>query len=339
MVSENSQVKEVMSAITMGSKQIALVMDGDTFLGVVTDGDIRNAIVKGAKLEDPIREIYNTEPVVLQKEISNFHSIELMKKYSIRHLPVIDESKKLKKVLYLEDLVNPPKRKNKVVLMAGGMGTRLFPFTENCPKPLLDVAGKPILEWIMTNMMTSGFTDFVISVNYKANMIKQYFGNGSRWGASISYVEESEKMGTAGSLSLMKEMPEEPMIVMNGDIISFTNFSAVVDEHIRNHADMTVCSQNYEYQVPYGVINIESDRVVAISEKPKHSVLISAGIYVISPSVLNLVRESYMDMPELIHKLVESNKVVKTYLIQDPTFDVGDKNTYLDIQNKFSGFF
>jgi NDP-sugar pyrophosphorylase family protein len=224
----------------------------------------------------------------------------------------------------MNDFLQPERRRNTVVVMAGGLGTRLDPLTKDLPKPLLKVGSKPILETILSNFRGYGFAEFFLSVNYKAEMVKSYFGDGTRWGIRIRYLEESVPLGTAGSLSLLPERPTLPLVVMNGDLVTQVNFQHMLDFHREHAAVATMGVREYDMQVPFGVVRLEESRIVAIEEKPVHRFFVNAGIYVLEPDALDYVpRGEYFDMTTLFERLAKEGMPTSAFPIREYWLDVG----------------
>jgi NDP-sugar pyrophosphorylase family protein len=224
--------------------------------------------------------------------------------------------------------------------MAGGLGTRLRPLTDDIPKPLLKVGNKPILETIIRNFAEHGFVNITISLNYKGDMIKDYFGDGSDFGVNIDYVEENKRLGTAGALSLLKENPHEPFFVMNGDLLTDVNFSHLLDFHSFGNSTATMCVREYEYQVPYGVIQTKDSDITSIVEKPIQKFFVNAGIYVLSPSVFNDIPENeFFDMPTLFNILIEKQKKVSSFPIHEYWLDIGRMSDFEQAQSEYFRIF
>ncbi|MCG8552395.1 MAG: CBS domain-containing protein, partial [Desulfobacterales bacterium] len=266
-VSPETTIRETIKVIDTSALQIALVVDaGERLLGTVTDGDIRRGLLKGVGLEEPVKLIYYVSPLTasVDDDLATMHKI--MKDQSINHLPVVDHDGKVLHLHTLQDILDEKRIKNPVVLMAGGLGTRLRPLTESCPKPLLKIGGTPVLETILQGFIDNGFDRFFISVNYKAQMIEDYFEDGSKWGVSIHYLKEAKQLGTAGSIRLLPEKPSLPFIVMNGDLLTKVNFKSLLDFHTNNNrlsnAWATMCVREYNMQIPYGVIRQKGNRLV-----------------------------------------------------------------------------
>ncbi len=325
LVQSTAKIRDAVLAIDRSHIQIALVVDEKkSLVGTVTDGDVRRAILKGKSLDGPVCEIMNQNPTVGTANDSQQHLLAVMQKKLHRCIPIVDDKHHVIRVALLNELIQPVERDNVVVIMAGGFGSRLSPLTNECPKPLLKVGTKPILEIILENYKDYGFRRFYISVNYKGDMVKEYFGDGSRWGISIQYLEEDKKLGTAGPLSLLPDTLVDPIFVMNGDLITKLNFQQLLDFHIEHGAKATMCVREYDVQVPYGVVNIEDYRILDIDEKPVHRFFVNAGIYVFDPGVLKYVpKYKYYDMPDLFQRLIDLGTETLVFPIREYWIDVG----------------
>jgi NDP-sugar pyrophosphorylase family protein len=224
--------------------------------------------------------------------------------------------------------------------MAGGLGARLGELTKNTPKPMLQVGNKPILETIIEGFAKYGFSDVIISVNYLSHVIEEYFGNGENFGVNIEYVHEKERMGTAGALSLMRDKLTEPFFVMNGDILTNVNFAHLLDFHKEQNSVATMCVREYDFQVPYGVVNIDDGRISSIDEKPVHKFFVSAGIYMLSPDVLDFIpQNSFYDMPTLFERLIDAQKNALSFPIRDYWLDIGQMGDYKQANNDYGKVF
>jgi len=242
LISPLLSIREVIEKITSNALQICLVVDDDKkLIGTVTDGDIRCGILEGLPLDDSVSSIMNSSPTVVRQYEGKSSILDIMMKKKIHHIPVVDDQGCVLDLETLDDIVNPKKKDNVVVLMAGGLGTRLKPLTDDCPKPMLKIAGKPILENIIENLIEYGFRKFFITVNYKADIVTSYFGDGSRWGVEIQYIHEKQRMGTAGALSNLPVRPEEPLLVMNADLITEVNYNNLIAYHEQHKAKATMC--------------------------------------------------------------------------------------------------
>jgi GTP:adenosylcobinamide-phosphate guanylyltransferase len=263
IISPSTPILKAIEIIDAGAMKIGLVADDDyRLLGTVTDGDIRRGILKGISLDDEVQMIMNSNPMTARSDESHDTVLAIMKLKRLHQIPIVDEAGRVIDIKILDDLLKSIPRNNWVVLMAGGLGSRLRPLTEDYPKPLLKVGNKPILETIMENFIEYGFRKFYLSVNYKADMIEGHFGDGSRWGVEIRYLREDQKLGTAGALGLLPEMTTEPLIIMNGDLLTKVNFQQLLDFHKEQRAQATMCVRDYDFQIPYGVVKVDKLRLI-----------------------------------------------------------------------------
>lgn len=325
LVSPHTPILDTLEIIDRNARQIALVAgDSDKLLGTVTDGDIRRGLLKGRALQDPISMIMNPFPTVASPYDTRENILALMKIKQINQIPIVDEEGRIVHVEVLNDLLRPSKKNNWVVLMAGGLGTRLYPLTHDCPKPLLRVGNKPLLETILQSFIDQGFHKFYISVNYKAEMIQEYFGDGSNWGVTIQYLQEKDSLGTAGALSLLPENPSEPFFVMNGDLLTKVNFEQLLDFHKTYQAQATMCVREYDHQIPYGVVKLDRQRLLSLDEKPTQRFFVNAGIYVLSPETLERIpHNQYFDMPSLFDLLLTEDQHTIAFPIREYWLDIG----------------
>lgn len=330
LITQEITIRDTLQIIDASAMQIALVVDNEShLLGTVTDGDIRRGILKGVNLDDPVKKIMNPHPTVAKSYERRDIVLAVMKLKRLNHIPVIDDDGRVSNVETLQDLIQADVKENIVVIMAGGLGTRLRPLTDDCPKPLLKVGGKPVLETILENFMEYGFRKFYLSVNYKADMIKKYFGNGNRWGIEIDYIYEDKQLGTAGALSLLPEKTDQPLLVMNGDLLTKVNFQQFIDFHSMHQAQATMCVREYQFQVPYGVVKIDQSRLTGIDEKPVKKFFVNAGIYIIEPKVLKLIPcNEYFDMPSLFTKIINGGGETAAFPIREYWMDIGQLNDY-----------
>jgi NDP-sugar pyrophosphorylase family protein len=252
-----------------------------------------------------------------------------MKTKQLRQIPVLDEDRRVVGLEVWDELVEIRERDNLVVFMAGGLGTRLHPLTKDRPKPLLKVGNKPVLETILDNCKAYGFHRFVIAVNYKAEMVQEYFGDGSRWGVNISYLREEKRLGTAGALGLLSERPIQPILVMNADVLTKVNLQQLMNFHTDHRSIATMCVREYDFQVPYGVVKIDRHCLLAIEEKPISRFFVNAGIYVLEPEVLDLVgRDEQIDMPTVFEKVISLRREVVAFPIREYWLDIGKMDDY-----------
>jgi dTDP-glucose pyrophosphorylase len=341
LIKPDVTIRDTLRIIDSSAMQIALVVDEENrLLGTVTDGDIRRGILKGISLDDSVKRVMNPHPTVAKSYERKDIVLAVMKLKRLNHIPVIDDDGRVIQVETLQGLIQADVKENIVVLMAGGLGTRLRPLTNDCPKPLLKVGGKPVMETILENFLEYGFRRFYLSVNYKAEMIETHFGDGSRWGAEISYIHECKQLGTAGALSLLPEKPQESLLVMNGDLLTKVNFQQLIDFHSVHQAQATMCVREYSFQVPYGVVNMEKHRLTGIEEKPKQRFFVNAGIYVLEPAVLELIpHNTYFDMPGLFQKMIDDGEETTAFPIREYWMDIGQMTDYEQANGEFNEVF
>ena len=313
-----------------GGLRIVIVVDKNNKLhGTITDGDIRRALISGMTMSSGISDVMNKSPITANKIDSKEHILSLMHKMSILHIPIVDTSGVICGLETLQKLLEKPSCDNPVFLMAGGFGTRLHPLTKNMPKPLLKVGNKPILETIIHQFVDHGFHDFYISTHFKSDLIRGYFKNGGQHGVSISYIHEDTPLGTAGSLGLLPDnIPDLPIIIMNGDLLTKVDFKHLLDFHNNNNADATMCVREYDFQVPFGVVDIGEDGIRQIKEKPIHKFFVNAGIYVLNKNLINKVDgESFLNMTDLLEKELNCGGV-NAFPVHEYWLDIGRKEEY-----------
>lgn len=341
LVSPDTSIREAIRVIDQGALKIALVVDAGTRLvGTVSDGDVRRGILKGCDLENPVLQIMNTSPTVAGKYDGSEKVLGLMRQKQIYQIPLVDNNGVVVGLKVIDTILNTPHRENRVVLMAGGLGSRLKQLTSDIPKPLLKVGDKPILETILDNFITHGFNHFFISVNYRSELIEKHFGDGSRWGVRIDYLREDKKLGTAGALGLLPKTPSEPILVMNGDVLTKVNFEQLLEFHTEHKAAATMCVREYDFQVPYGVVKLDNHRIVSIEEKPIQRFFVNAGIYVLEPEVLEMIPHgTYLDMPTLFGTLVTQERETAVFPIREYWLDIGRIDDFEQAQTDFAEVF
>ena len=336
-IAPSTAIRATLAIIDQGNLQIALVVDAEgKLIGTVTDGNVRRGILAGISLESPVSEIMNTKFTYAGPGDSTKKILQQMKKGDLKHIPVLDENGGMVRLALLADFAVPAFKEEWVVLMAGGLGTRLRPLTEDTPKPLLKVGSKPLLETTLEDLADHGFRDFFLSVNYRAEMIKTHFGNGSDWGVNIKYLNETTRLGTAGALSLLPEGAPGPILVMNADLLTKINYQHLLDYHRDSGCDMTMCVREYDFQVPYGVVKIEDDRVFGLEEKPIYKMFVNAGVYVIGPEAAKLVpKDTQFDMPALFEKVKEGGGSVGAFPIREYWLDIGHMEDFHRANREF----
>lgn len=340
VVLPETPLRETIARIDAAAIQFALIIDGEgRLVGSLTDGDIRRAILRGQNLQTPTAEVMNPHPTTISIHTPHDEMLALMRRRSIHHLPLLDVAGKVAGLVTLDDLIGAVQRPNWVVLMAGGLGTRLHPLTKNCPKPMLHVGGKPILEKILEGFIEQGFRQFFFSVNYQAEMIKEHFGDGESWGAKFDYLHESKRLGTAGALSLLPGATE-PIVVMNGDLLTQASFTDLLNFHADHGAVATMAVREYDFQVPYGVVRMEDTNILAIEEKPVHKFFVNAGIYVISPEALaHIPPDTFFDMPTLFQRLIELGLTTAAFPLREYWLDIGHMSDFEQAQVDASTMF
>lgn len=334
-------VAEVIGRIDRTALQIALVVDANCeLLGTVTDGDIRRAILRGVGLADEVAGIMNKTPTFVLPDQPRSAILTLMRSKGMRHMPLVDHAGCVVGLEVIEDLLGTPERDNVVVLMVGGLGSRLAPLTEECPKPMLQVGCRPVLETILLNFIEHGFRRFLLAVNHKADMIIDHFGDGSAWNVHIHYLKESRQLGTAGAIAMMRDRPDDTFLVMNGDILTKVNLAYLLEFHRQQRVSATMCIREYFYQVPYGVVKLNGQQISAIEEKPLQKYFVSAGIYALEPDVIDLIPKGQcFDMTMLFDRLVETGTKTAAFPVLEYWLDIGQPSDLARAQDEFQRTF
>ena len=332
----DATMEQAINSLNSSGLQIVLIVtEDDRLIGTVTDGDIRRGLLRGLELTTPVDAIVQRRPLVAPLEMSLNAVLQLMQINRIHQLPVVDGQRRVVSLHVWNELIMSPQLLNLMVIMAGGQGTRLRPFTETCPKPLLPVAGKPMLEHIIERARKDGFYHFVLAIHYLGHMIEDYFGNGSRWQVRIDYVREEQPLGTAGALNLLTPRPTSPFVVTNGDVMADVRYAEMLDFHIRYNATATMAVRLHEWQNPFGVVNTSGVDIVGFVEKPITRAHINAGIYVLDPCTLdNLVADERCDMPELFTRVMERRQRTIVYPMHEPWLDVGRPLDYQRVEKE-----
>jgi dTDP-glucose pyrophosphorylase len=337
VVSPESCIREVLECIDRGAQGIALVLDDERHLiATVTDGDVRRAILAGMDLELSVSELlrqrdptFHSGPVTALEGTTDEALLHLMSETSLRQIPLVDKEGRVVNIALLSELVKEYELPlMRAVVMAGGYGTRLRPLTDDLPKPMLPVGDRPLLEIIVNGLREAGIRQVNLATHYKSEMIADHFKDGQDFGVDIRYVKEDQPLGTAGALSLLEES-EEPLLVINGDILTRVDFRAMLNFHKEHHSDLTVAVRQYEFRVPYGVINTEGVLVTGISEKPLVRQFINAGIYLLNPSIRRLIPNGqHYDIPDLIQQLLKEGRPVVCFPIREYWLDIGMSDHY-----------
>ena len=334
IVSSTVSLQQAMDQMErLGEGFLAVVNKDQQLLGILTDGGIRRGIIYG---KQHLQEFVDANPVTIAEDATQAQAIGLLKRLHKRHLPVVDETGKLVDLFVLEEHERPV-RPNKVVIMAGGLGSRLGQLTRDIPKPMLPLGNKPILEIIVDSFVEYGYTDILISLKYKSSVIKDYFGDGSDFGAKISYVEEEKWLGTAGALSLIDSPMTAPFFVMNGDILTTLNFDSLLQFHLEKEAMATMCLHEHTYNLPFGVVSTRNSRILSLEEKPTKSFYVNAGIYVLNPQLISLIPyNSFYHITTLFEEMISQEQSAHAYIINEFWMDIGRVEDYTQAQATFS---
>lgn len=338
LIQQHESIRSALKTIDSEALRIALVVDDDlNLIGVVTDGDIRRGLIKNCTLDDCVSEVMNCRPLTIPVGFSRRDAVKLMHGKGILALPVVNGDK----VVALETLYRfsqQHKYEHPVFLMAGGFGTRLRPLTDNCPKPMLKIGDTPILEIILKSFIRAGFVNFYISTHYLPEIIKDYFGDGVKWNVKITYVHERNPLGTGGALGLLPDdIPDLPLIVTNGDVLTNVDFERVLEFHLKHSPAATMCVRDYEYQIPFGVVEGQGNRITGMVEKPVHRFFVNAGIYVISPELRKSVNKNQrLDMPTLLENQISGGGEVLMFPIHEYWLDIGRMDDFEKAQRDIS---
>jgi dTDP-glucose pyrophosphorylase len=334
VIEPSTSIKEALKVIDKEALRVALVVNNNKLVGMVTDGDVRRGILQGLELSASVSEVMCTNPISANDSLSSNDLKALMQSRNILSLPIVNDDEQLVGLKTLYDTLVIEKRGNPVFIMAGGFGSRLRPLTDNCPKPMLKIGDKPMLELLINNFKKHGFYKFYISTHYLPEVIMNYFGDGSGFNIEITYVHEESPLGTGGALSLLPDdLPKEPLIMINGDILTNINFSKVLDFHVKQASDATMCVRDYEVKIPFGVIEGKGHNITGMVEKPTYHYFVNAGIYILSNHVINsLAKNIRLDMPSLFEqKQAEGLKTLK-FPIHEYWLDVGRHDDFKKAQ-------
>ena len=347
LIRPDTPLREAIKQMDIAALQVLVVVDNkDRLLGIVTDGDVRRAIINRIDFKEPISSIMTKNPIVMSYPSDKNEALKLMKEYEIRHIPVVDkENKKVVGLVLWKDFLNDgkvvyPFKETPVVIMAGGKGTRLDPFTKILPKPLIPIGEKPIIELIMDNFRKYGFNKFLISLNYKAEIIKMYFAENPN-NYSIEYMQETKFLGTIGVLSLIREKLSATFIVSNCDVITDANYDDLLNYHKQSNNHITILGIIRHINIPYGILNMKNADFEEIIEKPDYHFIVNAGIYILEPEVIDLIPENKpMDMPDLLLLAKKKGFKIQVYPMSCSWFDIGEWEEYrkaMEYMSKYGG--
>lgn len=331
-ITPQTSIKEALACFGHHDRLRMLIVENDKFQGIITEQDIRRGLLQGLKITDSIQSIVNYKPIVAHINTTKQQLLSLSSKHNVYEIPILGYDGKIAYIQSIFKLIHPHPMENSVVVMAGGLGTRLRPLTNKIPKPMLKIGKKPILQLIVERFLNHGFTNFIFCVNYKSHVIRKHFGDGGQFGASIQYIQEEARLGTAGALGLIKEIGKQPFFVINGDILTDVNFLEMLKHHQEKKSDITIGTRELNYQIPYGVVSINKNnkQITSIEEKPTINFNVSAGIYILEPNILELVpKQEFFDMPSLFHKVLNKKKYnITSFLIEDYWTDIGQHDEY-----------
>lgn len=335
ILDKDALIKDVLINFETTGLQIVLIASKNlSLIGVITDGDIRRAFLSNLTTNSKASEVMTKTPITIKKELSHMDAIELMKLKQIRHIPIVDEKNFIQGIHFLDKINSIKERENLLVIMAGGFGKRLAPYTKDCPKPMLKINGKPMLEHIIEKAISEGFKNFVISVFYLSEKIKNYFEDGSKWNANISYLNEKEPLGTAGALSMIDPIPSSSIVVTNGDVITNIKYSEILKFHNEKKIDATMAVKNYEWQNPFGVVTTDGLEIESFEEKPVYRSNINAGVYAFKPETLILLKKNTpCDMPDFFRKISKKGKSI-VFPAHESWIDIGRKEDLDEVNKK-----
>lgn len=336
LVTPNVTLGRVVENLDHSALRLALVVnDTNELVGTISDGDVRRGLLRGLTMDSPIETLIQRNPLVVPKSMRRDLVRELMTVNKIQQVPVIDENRKIQG-LHLWDEINQRRvLENILLVMVGGKGTRLRPRTENCPKPLLPVGGKPMLEHIVERAKQEGFVNYIFALGYLGNMIEEYFGDGSSWGVKIDYLREKSPLGTAGAIGLFEKRPEQPILVTNGDVLTDVRYSEMLEFHVRHGAAATMAVRVHEWQHPFGVVKTQGLEITGFEEKPVARTHINAGVYVLDPIAIDELRSNEKcDMPDLFSRLQTKGLRTVAYPMHEPWLDIGRPVDYEEAQQK-----
>jgi dTDP-glucose pyrophosphorylase len=323
IVGESDPLRAAATVLNASPYKLVLVCSSEGQLtGTLTDGDLRRGLLRGLSLEDSVTQAMNRSFVAGNQGEPKAELHSLMRKKQIHELPILDKSGNVVDLVTDRPELTP--FDGTFVIMAGGRGSRLMPLTDSTPKPMLLVGAKPILEHILTSAISQGFENFVISVNYLGKQIENYFGDGSAWGVSITYLREEEPLGTAGALSLLPRGAPGPIVVSNGDLVTNLDYRAMIQNHEQSGATISMAIRRFELRNPYGVVATNGEFVEGIVEKPAYISQVNTGIYVLTPEVLtNLRPNSFLNMTDLVQRALDQNERVAAFAIHESWMDIG----------------
>ncbi|MBV1900398.1 MAG: nucleotidyltransferase family protein [Kordiimonadaceae bacterium] len=345
-ISPGVNIWKAVEALDNGGCKTVFVVDSQhKLLGLVADPDIRQALLTGQNFDAPVRTIMNRDPLTLPLGATEATAHRFIMQHKRDAMPVLNDAGKLVDVMTLVASIDPPKFENEIILMAGGVGSRLLPLTQSRPKPLVEVGSKPMLEILIENLAAQGFGNITLALNYMGDMIQDFFGNGEKWGVNIRYLRENKPLGTAGGLSLLDQALltknlNQPFVTMNCDVLTKVDFKSLIDQHTASKCLSTVCVSRQEIQVPYGVVEHEDLVLQDIVEKPVWNYFVNAGVYVFEPDVLHLLqKDQALDMPDFIQRIKKKLGKVSVFPIHEYWLDIGTHTNLEQAQKEYHRYF
>jgi dTDP-glucose pyrophosphorylase len=342
LVGPDVALEDAISTMDESALRIALVVDGQRkLLGTLTDGDVRRALIRHLPLSTKVSEVMCASPQVGQRDWSRERNLSVMETFQLLQLPIVDDEKRVVGLETLHGLLETKRLNNAVFLMAGGFGKRLHPLTESCPKPLLKVGDKPILQQILESFISAGFHRFFISTHFLPEMVRDHFGDGKQWGVSIKYTHEETPLGTGGALGLLPhDEINEPIMMMNGDLLTTLNYRDLLEFHNAHDGTATMCVRQYEYQVPYGVIQSEGHLIRSMDEKPVQRFFVNAGVYVLAPEIVKSVKPgTRVDLPTLLEGTIATGNRVNMFPLHEYWLDIGRPEDFERARAEFGTVF
>ena len=341
VIGRHTPIREAAARLDSAEVKVLFLLDeAGRPVGSVTDGDLRRGILRGIGPDAMVADIAHANPRTMPATAAAEEILAVMHRERITFMALVDRDGRLVAMQSMQHLLDTPARDNLVVLMAGGLGQRLRPLTENMPKPMLNVGGRPLLETLVQNCVNQGFRNFCISVNYQAQKVIDYFGDGSRYGASITYIREAERLGTAGPLCHIEKRPEKPILVVNGDILTNVDFRNVLEFHVAHDAAATMAVREYQMQIPYGVVEVEHSQIQEIREKPVLRYLVNAGIYVLDPAALDRIpRDRMYDMTRLFSDIRQAGQSLLAFPLREYWLDIGQLEDFERANMQYSIIF
>ena len=338
LVSPQATVRDALEVINAARSQFAIVVDSDgRLLGTLSDGDVRRGLLGNISLEDAVEKCMCRDPNVAKSGQSSDDILTLMRRSGLHQIPIVNADRRVIGLKTIDDFLHITSLQNPVVIMAGGLGSRLNELTRERPKPMLPVGGRPLLEIIIKRFATQGFSKIWLAVNYRAEVIEDYFGDGRAFGIDIQYLREEKRLGTAGALSLLPAGFEQPVIVSNADLLANLDYTELVDAHTSSGAVATMAVREHEYQIPFGVVKESGGWIQRVEEKPVHRVVVNAGVYILSPTAIRRIpHDTYFEMPQLFENLIADQQSVFCHKLNGYWLDIGHRTDYERANADFS---